>query len=93
MWIIRHSEIQVGFFNSTELGMIQNGTYEKDEFYNYKMITNIESIVTSKIKQKSHSVCSSEDCVTYSYRILNKVIKCDNETSQFFTSWIISSFA
>ena len=60
------SNINIGYFNQTEITAIKNNSYVKDNSFEQRVISTLSDVIYSKNKTLSYVTCSRKSC-TYFY--------------------------
>ena len=81
--------IQMGFFNSSEISLIQNGTYVKTNTFDDQLIGSLSDIIYSPDKVFVYKTCSSngkggQSCTERFMHNLTIQITCNQQSQQFF---------
>ena len=83
------SNINIGYFNQTEINAISNNTYSMDAFYNTRTLSNLYSLIYSNNKILDRVVCtysskSGRSCTYYYWHILLIEIACTGQNLVFY---------
>ena len=62
------SDINMGYFNQTEIDAISNNSYVKDNFFEQRVIGTLSDIIYSNDKKLSHKDCTPNGCYNYYLR-------------------------
>ena len=87
--------IQMGFFNSSEISLIQNGTYVKTSTFDDQLIGSLSNVMYSPNKIFDHREChwngKSQSCTDYYMHFYSPQITCNQQTQQFYQDCVGSS--
>jgi hypothetical protein len=78
------SNIDIGFFNTSEFSSIQTGSYKKDSLFDYRLVTKLSDILFSKQKTLARRICTRNSCTDYYLRFLSIEIDCTTNAQQLF---------
>ena len=95
---ISTDNIQIGFFNSSEISLIQNGTFEKTSTFDDQLIGNLSDIIYSPDKVFDHRECyndknfrSIQTCTDYFMHTFSIQIICNQKSQQFLQDCVNSN--
>ncbi|RNA31633.1 hypothetical protein BpHYR1_045898 [Brachionus plicatilis] len=74
---INPGTIKMGFFNQTEIDLIEQEKFVKDPNYSYRFVGTLYDILFSNNKRLAYSYCSRSNCRRYYLRFLKAEIICD----------------
>jgi hypothetical protein len=82
--------INIGYFNESDIRAIKNGSYLKDEFYDYRILCKLNDVMSGDITEVTHDDCYESCTNLYVFHhFIN--IKCTEEKKFFFKDCLNAS--
>lgn len=81
---INLKKIKMGFFNKTEIDLIDQNKFEKDSIYPFRLVGSLSDILFSYNKRLAYSHCTRSNCRRYYWRFFYAEINCGSTSKLLY---------